>query len=102
MQPLYVFLASPGDVPQERKHVNTVVEELNRSTFHARGFNLIVKEWKADTFPGHGTDAQQIVNEQIAEMKNYQLFVGIMWNRLGTLTPRSESGTVEEYERAVQ
>ena len=28
------------------------------------------------------------------------LFVGVMWNRLGTSTPRSESGTVEEFERA--
>ncbi|NEP26901.1 DUF4384 domain-containing protein, partial [Moorena sp. SIO3I6] len=38
---------------------------------------------------------------QIGNMEEYELFVGIMWNRLGTPTPRAESGTVEEYERAV-
>jgi len=34
-------------------------------------------------------------------MSNYALFVGVMWNRLGTATPRGASGTVEEFERAV-
>lgn len=35
-------------------------------------------------------------------MKEYALFVGIMWNRIGTPTPRAESGTVEEFERAIK
>ncbi|WP_041641530.1 hypothetical protein [Trichormus azollae] len=35
-------------------------------------------------------------------MNEYALFVGIMWNPIGTLTPRAESGTVEEFERAVK
>lgn len=34
-------------------------------------------------------------------MEEYALFVGIMWNRVGTPTPRAESGTVEEFERAI-
>ena len=46
-------------------------------------------------------DAQALINAQIAEMAKYSLFVGIMWNRLGTPTPRAPSGTVEEFERAV-
>src|SRR5215211_366554 len=35
-------------------------------------------------------------------MAGYTLFLGIMWNRLGTPTPRAASGTVEEFERAVE
>lgn len=34
-------------------------------------------------------------------MKEYDLFVGIMWNRIGTKTPRDSSGTVEEFSRAI-
>jgi len=41
-----------------------------------------------------------VINDQIAEMGKFHLFVGIFWNRLGTPTPRAESGTVEEVERA--
>ena len=33
-------------------------------------------------------------------MSTYTLFVGIMWNRLGSPTPRGDSGTVEEFTRA--
>jgi hypothetical protein len=102
MQPIYIFLASPGDVPKERAYVEEIVAELNRTTCHPHDKNLIVKEWKKDANPGYGKDAQAIINDQIAEMSRYHLFVGIMWNRLGTPTPRAESGTVEEFERAVE
>jgi hypothetical protein len=97
VEQLLIFLASPGDVPAERRHVAEVVDELNRS---ARGVALRVLSWEHDTFPGYGGDAQEVINAQIAEMKRYALFVGIMWNRLGTPTPRAPSGTVEEFERA--
>ena len=98
---LLVFLASPGDVPNERRYVQEVVNELNRTVASARGIVLQVVSWENDAFPGYGMDAQALINAQIAEMARYSLFVGIMWNRLGTSTPRAESGTVEEFERAV-
>lgn len=97
---LLIFLASPGDVKSERRHVDKVVEELNRTIAPKMNLVLDVIRWEEDTFPGYGADAQALINRQIAEMANYSLFVGIMWNRLGTPTPRAESGTVEEFERA--
>jgi hypothetical protein len=98
---LLVFLASPGDVPKERRYVQEVLDELNRTVASARGIVLQVVSWENDAFPGYGMDAQAFINAQIAEMAKYSLFVGIMWNRLGTSTPRAESGTVEEFDRAV-
>jgi hypothetical protein len=97
---LLIFLASPGDVLKERRYVQEVVEDLNRTVAPARGVVLQVINWEDDAFPGYGADAQALINSQIAEMGKYALFVGIMWNRLGTPTPRSASGTVEEFERA--
>jgi NB-ARC domain len=98
---LLIFLASPGDVPKERRYVSEVVDDLNRTIASQKGIVLQVVRWENDAFPGYGKDAQALINEQIAAMAKYSLFVGIMWNRLGTPTPRAASGTVEEFERAV-
>ena len=48
--------------------------------------------------PGKGTDAQDVINEQING--EYDVFIGIFWQRFGTPTSRYESGTLEEYENA--
>ncbi|UCF91080.1 MAG: hypothetical protein JSW39_22805 [Desulfobacterales bacterium] len=102
VEKLLVFLASPSDVPTERRYVEQVVDQLNRTVANEKGVVLQVIRWENDAFPGYGMDAQALINEQIAAMVKYALFVGIMWNRLGAPTPRAESGTVEEFERAVQ
>ena len=99
---LLVFLSSPGDVQTERRHVKDIVEELNRTVASDKGLVLQVMSWEVDAYPGYGTDAQAIINAQLAEMSRYALFIGIMWNRLGSPTPRADSGTVEEFQRAVQ
>jgi hypothetical protein len=101
VEKLLVFLASPGDVPTERRYVEEIVAELNRTVASDKGEVLQIVRWENDAFPGYGQDAQALINTQIAEMSKYALFVGIMWNRLGTPTPRAASGTVEEFERAV-
>src|SRR5688500_1316029 len=102
VEKLLIFLASPGDVASERNHVHNVIAELNRTVAPEKDVVLQVVSWEYDTFPGYGTDAQSVINAQIAEMKKYSLFVGIMWSRVGTPTPRAESGTIEEFERAVE
>jgi hypothetical protein len=102
MNPVTIFLASPGDVAKERKAVDEVVTGLNASIAHAEGVNLIVKKWEKDTYPGYGKDAQAVINDQIGRMEQYTLLVGIMWNRFGTETPRAGSGTAEEFQRAAE
>jgi hypothetical protein len=102
VEKLLVFLAAPGDVPTERRYVGEIVTELNRTVASDSGVVLQLVNWENDAFPGYGQDAQAVISEQIAEMSKYALFIGIMWNRLGTPTPRAASGTVEEFERAVE
>ena len=102
VEKLLVFLASPGDVPTERRYVEEIITDLNRTVASDKGVILQVVSWENDAFPGYGQDAQALINAQIAEMAKHALFVGIMWNRLGTPTPRAASGTVEEFERAVE
>jgi hypothetical protein len=74
---LQVLLASPGDVSKERGYVEQVVEEVNRTVASGRGVVLQVIRWERDAFHGYGSDAQALVNDQIAEMQEYDLFVGM-------------------------
>ncbi len=101
VEKLKIFLASPGDVPTERRHVGKVIDELNRTVAADKGVYFEVTS-SENAFPGYGKDGQAILNEQIGKMQEYDLFIGIMWSRIGTPTPRAKSGTAEEFGRAVQ
>jgi hypothetical protein len=100
VEKLKIFLASPSDVATERRHVGKVIEEINRTVAADKGIVLEVVS-SENAFPGYGKDGQAILNEQIGKMQEYELFIGIMWNRIGTPTPRAKSGTAEEFGRAV-
>lgn len=94
---LRVFVASPGDVHEERDIVSHVVDEQRMHFSEHYGVQLQVLRWETNTVPDVGSNAQDVINQQIGE---YDVFVGILWKRLGTPTPRAESGTVEEFNRA--
>lgn len=101
LEEISIFLGSPGDVSRERKYVQTVVDELNQTVAYSMGLHIRVTS-SNNAFPGYGKDAQSVINEQIAQMSKYDLFIGIMWKRIGTPTARAKSGTVEELSRAVR
>jgi len=94
-----IFLASPGDVSEERQIVRYVVNELNLN-FPLKNIKLEVIGWEDSTYPGIGDDAQDVINNQIND--DYDIFMGVFWSRLGTPTKRDLSGTKEEFERAYQ
>jgi len=98
---LKIFLASPSDVAKERDYVIEVIEEINRTIAPSKGVILEVVSSK-HTFPGYGQDGQSVLNKQIGRMKEYEIFLGIMWSRVGTPTQRAPSGTIEEFKRAVR
>jgi hypothetical protein len=97
-----VFLASPGDVAREGDLVRETFDSINRALGEKEGVRFEVRNWKTDSYPAYGSDAQSLLNDQIADMSQYDLFIGIMWNRFGTPTPRADSGTEEEFLRAVE
>lgn len=97
-----VFLATPSDVMQERQIAKDVLDSINRTMGTEKGVRFEVVGWDTDSYPAYGKDAQAVINDQIADMAQFDLFVGIMWNRFGTPTPRAGSGTEEEFRRAVE
>ena len=95
---LTVFVASPGDVGDERTILEEIIGELNVMWSRDLGVRLDLVRWETHAYPGIGEDAQALINDQIPD--DYDLFVGIMWCRYGTPTGRAGSGTVEEFGRA--
>jgi len=60
--------------------------------------HLELLTWETDSFPSAGIDPQDTINKQIGD--DYDIFIGMMWQRFGTATGRAGSGTEEEFERA--
>jgi hypothetical protein len=94
-----IFAASPGDVAAERDALEEVVAGLNQTLGRRLDLVLELVRWETHAWPGFGADAQDVINGEIAP---YDVFVGIMWKRLGSPTTRAASGTVEEFERAYE
>jgi hypothetical protein len=94
-----VMVASPGDVSEERDLLEDVIVEVNRTWALRAGVRLDLVKWETHTFPGMGIDAQDVINDQIGD--SYDIFLGILWTRFGTPTGRAESGTEEEFNRAL-
>lgn len=96
---LRVFVASPGDTEEERDCLTSVVDEINRGTAAEMGLVLELVRWETHVRPGIGSDAQDVINQQLPEV---DIVIGMFWKRLGTPTPRAESGTAEELEAAIE
>ncbi len=97
---LRVFLASPGDVSDERDRAADVIDEINRLYGEERGFHLDLIRWETHSRPQLGRP-QGVLNQQLRPEKA-DIFVGIMWKRFGQPTDKAESGTEEEFRRAYE
>ena len=95
---LKVLVASPSDVSIERDMVADAINRINKAVFKKRNIRLEYVGWETDSYSGIGADAQDVINKEFGD--DYDIFVGIMWHRYGSPTQRSDSGTVEEFERA--
>jgi hypothetical protein len=96
---LQVFVASPSDVLEERKLLETVVTQLNQAWSKTLGVTFELLKWETNVHPSFSTYPQNVINEQIGS--DYDVFIGIFWGRIGTPTPRAPSGSIEEFEQAL-
>ncbi|MFN0126809.1 MAG: tetratricopeptide repeat protein [Verrucomicrobiales bacterium] len=102
MQPLRIFVSSPGDVKEERRIAGEVIERLQGKYWSFVRLDDIFWEDKAIRSTGHYQD--ELVNPGDCE-----IVLGILWSRLGSRLParflkqtgeRFESGTEWELEAA--
>ena len=96
---LRVFLASPGDLQDERRLIREVVVEFNDSWSDALGYHVELLGWE-DTVSRFGRP-QDLINEDVDRC---DLFIGMIWKKWGTPPShdnRFTSGFEEEFERSV-
>ena len=96
MEKFTVFVASPGDVMDERNALDRVINEINLTHGEPLNYELDLWRWEKNAFPS-AEAPQELINSIITP---YCIFVGIMWKRFGTPTERAGSGTEEEYRTA--
>ncbi len=92
-----VLISSPGDMADDRRVVQRVAEELNRSVLVDQGFRLEPITWQTHGAPDFADDPQGVLNRQL---KDFDIYIGMIGHRFGTPTPRAGSGTEEEFDRA--
>ena len=100
VEEIRVFIASPSDVEAERDALEEVIKSVNLSVAELEPVRLRLIRWETAVQPATGGGAQDIIDSQLAG--EYEVFIGILWMHFGTPTPRSDSGTLEEFEAALE
>jgi hypothetical protein len=94
-----IFLASPGDLIEERRIAKRCVDQLNKRIGLALGWRVELLGWE-DTLPGYARPQDRIN----LDVDRCHLFVGLLWRRWGEPPGGGTwtSGFQEEFERARQ
>ncbi|MBB3061768.1 DUF4062 domain-containing protein [Microbulbifer rhizosphaerae] len=93
------FIASPGDLQEERKAIRHVVDEFNESWANELGYQVELMGWE-ETVAGFGRP-QHLINQ---DLDRCDLFLGMIWKRWGTPPDHDgefSSGFEEEFKRSI-
>ena len=95
-----IFLSSPGEVQSERELITQYAGEWNRLRGRETACHLSILTWQELVAPALGSRSQEVVNAQIGA--DYDVYLGVFWTRIGTPTGVAESGSIEEFELALE
>ncbi len=96
---LRIFLASPGDLQDERRLGKRIVDEFNSLWADSTGYHVELIGWE-DTVASYGRP-QALINN---DLDRCELFIGMIWKRWGTLPDLNgiyTSGFEEELQRSI-
>ncbi len=88
-------MASPSDLPAERKALRDIIAAVNRAMSQALRIQFELLGWE-DTLPG-AARPQALINDDVDRCS---LFIGMLYKRWGTETGEYSSGFEEEFARA--
>lgn len=94
---LKIFLSSPSDLQEERALFDSIVNEVNLLLSKSHFVRLELMKWEKDSISDMGEGGQDVINRQL---KDYDIFIGIMGKRFGSPTKNCDSGTEEEFNIA--
>ena len=93
-----VFLASPGDVAEERSLFSGVLKFFEGLKLGGKEYHFVPLGYE-HTLPGAGRPQELINLEQLAQC---DIFVMLLWKRWGMPTGKCSSGTKEEFDVALK
>src|ERR1044071_1675606 len=94
---LRIFVASTGDLDDERKRLARVVDSLNKPGRRPEslGLTLELLRWETHVPPSAGRPQGHILEH--LPPQDWDIFVGILWKRFGTRTGAADPSTGEDY-----
>jgi DNA replicative helicase MCM subunit Mcm2 (Cdc46/Mcm family) len=99
----HVFLASPGDLAQERQLVRQFFDRYNRHTAHLWGVRFEVVDWENYSTIGVGRPQELITQQTLERFRDsLVLIIGLMAQQFGSPTGMADSGTEEEFRWALE
>lgn len=98
-KPIRLFLSSPGGLDEHRQVVRDVIENMNSRAVGATQPIIQVVEWPRSIAAATSGYSQGAINEQTL---TYDIMLCLFSHRSGTPTPRANSGTEEEFDRAYE
>lgn len=99
---LRVFVSCPDDVQPEKDIVKEVCTELSDIVLKYKNAQLKVIDWRNDIVPLiTGDDTQTVIAPQLEEY-DYDIYIGILWKRLGDKRANGLTPTEGEFEDALR
>lgn len=96
---LTAFLSSPAGLDIEQRCTLDEVRKYNVQLAHQGKPTIRIARWPDDIGAGAADYAQSVINKQT---EHFDIFLGLIGARMGTPTPRANSGTEEEFDRAIE
>lgn len=94
-----IFIASPGDVEEERRIAIEMIHEWNVLHSLTRKIVLQPVMWETHSIPLQNIPPQENINVHVVDQCD--LAIAVFWSRLGTPTENADSGTLEEIQRMI-
>ncbi|MCZ9962026.1 hypothetical protein OFQ54_09375 [Brachyspira hyodysenteriae] len=95
-----LLISCPSDIENEINIIKNAIQNFNKTLGDAKNIKIETLYWKDDVVPQMGEDGQSIINNQI--VKEADAIIAIFGEKLGSPTPRYESGTIEEIEEMLK
>ncbi len=95
---LGVFISGPSDTLREQQLIARTIRSMNYSQLEHLGLTLQAISWKENLVADFGIYSQDVINRQFDD--KWDIYIGVLWARHGTPTPKASSGTEEEFDRA--
>ena len=80
-----IFVASPGDVQEEREAAFAVIDQLGKDHRKPEGLRVEGCGWNNTHYPRLVNKPPQVnIGEGLPVMADYDICIFILWSRLGT------------------